>query len=192
MDVSVDLDFERPRLLSGTAGGQPVSLELDGPSGYRTARGTFGPAAVSVSWELGDNYYIYPDVPASLTGEFGGQSVELHGTFHLEPGYFFHHGAVTGHVGAQTLDVAVKSAGQAGTRTIAADGKLGGTGFTLYASVDGPLESALIGGTVAGQPVRIEAARTSQPGGTLTRLTGSFAGPPELLALAAGALLHFI
>jgi hypothetical protein len=45
---------------------------------------------------------------------------------------------------------------------------------------------------VAGSPIRIDAVRTRQPGGVTTRLTGSYQGPPALLALVAGALLHFI
>ena len=49
-----------------------------------------------------------------------------------------------------------------------------------------------IRGTVAGNPIRINAARTRQPAGEQTRLTGSYQGPTALLALAAGALLHFI
>jgi hypothetical protein len=44
---------------------------------------------------------------------------------------------------------------------------------------------------VAGNSIRIDAAR-SQPDGEQTRLTGSYQGPLGLLALAVGALLHFI
>jgi hypothetical protein len=45
---------------------------------------------------------------------------------------------------------------------------------------------------VAGISIRIDAARTRQPSGGQTRLTGSYEGPPVLLALVAGALLHFM
>jgi hypothetical protein len=40
--------------------------------------------------------------------------------------------------------------------------------------------------------IRIDAARTRRAEGEQTGLTGSYQGPPALLALAAGALLHFM
>src|SRR5215467_13796098 len=63
---------------------------------------------------------------------------------------------------------------------------------SVAASIDGPLTFGQIRGTVAGAPIRIDAARTHGPDGGRTRLTGSYQGPPALLALTAGALLHFI
>jgi hypothetical protein len=192
----VDLTFERCRVLSGSVGGQPVRLELNVPTHRGVAAGTIAGIPVSAAWVNADNYRVYPDVPSDLTGSFAGQPVELHATFHLEPGYFFDQGTVTGHIGAEALDATVEAAaapgGMGGTRTIAADGTLGGTEFTIYATIDGPLTSGKLRGTVAGTPIRIDAARTRGPDGEQTRLTGSFQGPPALLALTAGALLHFI
>ncbi len=129
-----------------------------------------------------------------LSGSFAGQPVELHATFHLQPGYFFDRGTITGHIGAEDLHATVEraSGGLGGTRTVAVDGTLGSTEFTIYATIDGPLTFGQIRGTVAGTPIRIDAARTRQPDAEKTRLTGSYQGPPALLALAAGALLHFI
>lgn len=190
----VDLTFERSRLLSGSAGGQPVRLDLNVPTHHGAAAGTIAGIPVSATWENGDNYFIYPDVPSHLTGSFAGQPVELHATFHLEPGYFFDHGTITGHVGDEALDATVRraSGGLGSTRTVAVDGTVGCIEFTIYAAIDGPLTSGQIRGTVAGSPIRIDAVRTRQPGGVTTRLTGSYQGPPALLALVAGALLHFI
>jgi hypothetical protein len=190
----VDLIFERSRLLSGSVGGQPVRLALNVPALDGTAAGTIAGMAASATWKTGNNYYIYPDVPSDLTGSFAGQPAELHATFHLEPGYFLHHGAITGHIGAEALDATVETAsgGLGSTSTVAVDGTLGSTDFTIYAAIDGPLTSGQIRGTVAGNSIRIDAARTRQPEGDQTRLTGSYQGPPALLALAAGALLHFI
>jgi hypothetical protein len=194
--ASIDLTFEHYRLLSGSAGGQPVRLELNVPTHQGSAAGTIAGIPVSATWVNGDNYRIYPDVPSDLTGSFGGQPVELHATFHLEPGYFFDHGTITGHIGAEALDARVEAAaapgGLSGTGTIAAGGTLGSTQFTLCATIDGPLTFGHIHGTVAGAPMRIDAARSHGPDGGRTRLTGSYQGPPALLALTAGALLHFI
>lgn len=190
----VDLLFERSRLLSGSVGGQPVRLDLNVPTHNGTAAGTIAGIPASATWKNGDNYYIYPDVPSDLTGSFAGQPVELHATFHLEPGYFLDHGTITGHIGAEGLDATVETAsgGLGSTRTVAVDGTLGSTEFTIYAAIDGPLTSGRIRGTVEGNSIRIDATRTRQPEGERTRLTGSYQGPIALLALAAGALLHFI
>ncbi len=190
-----DLTFERSRLLSGSVGGQPVRLDLNVPTHDGAAAGTFAAIPVAASWQNGDNYRIYPDVaPSDLEGSFAGQPAELHATFHLEPGYFFGQGTITGHIGAEDLHATAEraSGGLGGTRTVAVDGTLGRTEFTIYATIDGPLTSGQIRGTVAGSPIRIDAARTRDPHGGQTRLTGSYQGPPALLALATGALLHFI
>jgi hypothetical protein len=193
-DARVELTFERSRLLRGSVGGQPVRVDLNVPTHNGAAAGTIAGIPVSATWENGDNYRVYPDVPSDLEGSFGGQPVELHATFHLEPGYFFDHGTITGHVGAEALGATVETAsgGLGSTSTVAVDGTLGGTEFTIYAAIDGPLTFGQIRGTVAGTPIRIDAARTRQPDGERTRFTGSYQGPPALLALAAGALLHFI
>jgi hypothetical protein len=191
----VDLTFERSRLLSGSVGGQPVRLELNVPTHKGAAAGSIAGIPVAATWENGDNYRVYPDVPSDLQGSFAGQPAELHATFHLEPGYYFDQGTITGHIGAEDFDATVEAAasgGLGGTRTVAVDGTLGSTEFTIYATIDGPLTFGQIRGTVAGTPIHIDAARTRQPDAEKTRLTGSYQGPPALLALAAGALLHFI
>lgn len=190
----VDLIFERSRLLRGSVGEQPVRLDLNVPAHNGVAAGMIAGIPASATWENGDNYRIHPDVPSDLIGSFAGQPVELHATFHLEPGYFFDHGTITGHIGAEALNATVETAsgGLGSTSTIAVDGTLGSTEYTIYAAIDGPLTSGQIRGTVAGNLIRIDAARTRGPEGEQTRLTGSYQGPPALLGLVAGALLHFI
>jgi hypothetical protein len=191
-DARVDLTFEHYRLLSGSVAGQPVSFELNVPTHNGMAAGMIAGIPVSAEWVNGDNYHIYPDVPCDLTGSFAGQPVEVHATFHLEPGYFFHRGAVTGSIGAEALEATVKAVGGPGGRSVTARGTLGSTEFTIDAAIDGPLTFGHIRGTVAGAPISIDAARTRGPDGGQTRLTGSYQGPLALLALAAGAFLHFI
>jgi hypothetical protein len=153
------------------------------PAHNGVAAGMIAGIPVSAEWVVGDNDRIYPDVPCDLTGSFAGQPVELHASFHLEPGYFFDRGTVTGSIGAEALDATVKAAGRLGGRTVTVGGTLGSTEFAIDAAIDG---------TVAGAPVSIDAARTRGPDGGQTRLTGSYQGPPALLALATGAFLHFI
>jgi hypothetical protein len=188
----VELTCEDGRLLSGSAGGQPVRLDLT-LAHVGAAAGTVAGQPVSASWENGDNYVVYPDVPAYLSGEFGGQPVELHGTFHLAPGYFFQLGRIVGHVGGEALEATAEPvSGGLGGRAVAVDGTLGATEFTLYATIDGSLSRGRLRGTVAGEPVRIDAERDQPPGRAGTRLAGRYLGPPALLALAVGAFLYFI
>ncbi len=134
----VDLTFERSRLLSGSVGGQPVRLDLNVPTHNGAAAGTIAGIPVSAAWENGDNYRIYPDVPSDLKGSFAGQPVELRATFHLEPGYFFDHGTITGHIGAEALDATVETAsgGLGSTSTVAVDGTLGASDGSQRASMD--------------------------------------------------------
>lgn len=183
-------------MLSGSVGGQPVRVELNVPTHNGVAAGTIAGIPVSATWVNGDNYRIYPDVPSDLTGSFAGQRAELHASFHLQPGYLFHHGTVTGHIGTEALATTVVPVAapedMGGGRTVAADGTLGSAEFTIYATIDGELTSGKLRGTVAGTPIRIDAARVRGDDGGQTRLTGRYEGPPALLALAAGALLHFI
>jgi len=191
-DARVELIFERSQVLSGSVGGQSVRLDLNVPAHDGAAVGTIGGQPVSATWKNEDNTVVYPDVSSDFTGSFAGQPVELHGIFHLEPGYFFDHAAITGHVGTQVLDATVETAsgGLGSTKTIAADGQLGGTDFTIYAAIDSSLTTAKIRGSVAGSAIRIDAERTRRPDGGQTRLTGCYQGPLELLVLVAGALLH--
>lgn len=188
----VDLVFDGSRL-TGSAGGYYVSLRLD-TGGLGSARGTIAGVPVSATWETGNNYRVYPDVPADLAGSFAGQEVELHASFRLDPGYFLDHGSIDGHIGGRELRATVEraSGGLGSTSTVAVDGHLDGTGFELYAAVDGPNTAAKIRGSVAGRPVRIDATRDGLPGDRRTQLTGSYEGPHELLAVAAGALLYFL
>jgi hypothetical protein len=191
-DARVDLTFEHHRLLSGSVGGQPVSLELNVPTHNGMAAGMIAGIPVSAEWVNGDNDRTYPDVPCDLTGSFAGQSVEIHATFHLEPGYFFDRGTVTGSIGAEALDATVRAVGRPGGRTVTVGGALGSTEFAIDAFIDGRLTFGHIRGTVAGTPISIDAERIREPDGGQTRLTGSYGGPPALLALATGAFLHFI
>jgi hypothetical protein len=180
------LHFERPKT---------PARQFPADTHKGAAAGSIAGIPVAATWENGDNYRVYPDVPSDLQGSFAGQPAELHATFHLEPGYYFDQGTITGHIGAEDFDATVEAAasgGLGGTRTVAVDGTLGSTEFTIYATIDGPLTFGQIRGTVAGTPIHIDAARTRQPDAEKTRLTGSYQGPPALLALAAGALLHFI
>lgn len=193
-DQLVDLVFERSRLLSGSVGGQPVRLAMNVPVLEGSADGIFAGEPVSARWTIASNNSVYPDVPAQLTGTFAGRPAELRAVVHLEPGYFFDRASISGRLTDQVLEATAErvSGGLGSTSTIAVDGRVGGTDFTIYAAIDGPLTTGKIRGSLAGAAIRLDATRTRLPDGDSTRLTGSYAGPMGLLALAAGAFLYFI
>jgi hypothetical protein len=62
--------------------------------------------------------------------------------------------------GAEDLGATIESAsgGLGGTPTVAAEGTVGSTEFAICATIDGPLTFGQIRGTVAGTPIRIDAA----------------------------------
>lgn len=190
----VELEFDGSGLLQGSAGGQPVQFALTVPRLAGAAGGILGGAGAWATWTIGSNYDVYPDVPAQLTGSFAGEPAELSASFRLEPGYFLALGTITGRLGAAQLDAAVEraSGGLGSSSTVAVDGRLGGAEFTLCAAVSGSLDTGKIRGSVDGRPVRLDAARSGGPGDRGARLAGRFAGPPALLALAAGAFLYFL
>lgn len=190
----VELTF-RHGVLSGSAGGQPVSLELSVPAHRGRAAGMITGIPVSAAWTTADNYRVYPDVPADLAGAYGGQPVEMHATFHLGPGWFFSRGTITGQIGTEAFSATVEAAetpAGLGGKAVTVAGTLGSTEFTISAATDGPLTRGEIRGNVAGAPLHIHVARSRGTDGGHTRLSGNYQGPPALLALAAGAFLHFI
>lgn len=190
----VDLVFERSRLLSGSVGGQPVRVAMNVPVLEGSADGIFAGEPVSARWTIASNNSVYPDVPAQLTGTFAGRPAELRAVVHLEPGYFFDRASISGRLADQDLEATAErvSGGLGSTSTIAVDGRAGGTDFTIFAAIDGPLTAGKIRGSLAGIAIRLDATRTRLPGGHRTHVTGRYAGPTDLLALVAGAFLYFI
>jgi hypothetical protein len=206
LEGKVDLYFARdaglPGRLTGSVGEDIVRVDLHVHTHHGTVNGTFAGMAASAHWENGDNYTIFPDVPSEMKGVFAGQSVELHGSFHLEPRYSFDRGAVSGSIGSDLLVARVNGAA-GGSRSVAADGTLGDTSFTIHADINGSLTRGHIGGTVDGFPIRVDATRevttqfgtpphSQQPGDSLIHLGGTYKGPGVLLAVMVGAFLHFM
>jgi hypothetical protein len=108
-------------------------------------------------------------------------------------GYFFHHGTITGRIGAEDLDATVETAsgGLGSTSTVAVDGTLGSAEFTIYAAIDGPLRP---GGFA--EPLRATRSVSTRHGPASQKAirpaSRAATRRPPLPALAAGALLHVI
>lgn len=109
--MNVQLQYDKIDCrLSGTLGDEPVEWQhLDPDRGDDqdirrcVVSGRVGAAGFEASWTSGDNYvpepggwtpspdYVsdFPNIPAHLTGSFGGLDAELRGVFHLNTAYVF-------------------------------------------------------------------------------------------------------
>ena len=206
--------------LSGTVSGQSVECHL---VRHREVSGRMGDHDVEASWHSGDNYvpqpggwtprpdYVsdFPNIPAELTGSFGGHHAELRGVFHLNAQYGFERGSIVGRIGAVHLEATVQSAsgGLCDTRTVAVDGTYGTTPFMIYATIDGGLSRGIVHGTIDGITVHLDISRPRTPyngppgppgspaltlPGSRIDVSGGYQGPPELLAVIVGSVLQFI
>ncbi len=187
--------------LHGSACGQPVELDL---VRHSNVSGRIGGHGLAASWATGDNYVPepggwtptpdfvsdFPNIPADLTGSFAGQPAELHGVFHLDAEYRFERGSIAGRIGAVHLEATAQAAsgGFSDSRTVVVDGTFGPTPFEIYASIDGGLTRGTVHGTVEGTTVHLDIT----PRGPTIDVSGTYQGPPELLAIMVGTVLQFL
>jgi hypothetical protein len=203
--------------LVGTLGDEPVEWHL---ARHHGVSGRIGAVSLEASWTTGDNYvprpggwapqpdYVsdFPNIPADLSGSFADLGAELHGVFHLDPNYAIQRGSVVGRVGAVHLEATVLAAsgGLSDSRTVAVEGTYGSVSFEIYGSIDAGLSRGILHGTVEEAIVHIDfsrsrvqrSVRSARPPidlpGPRVDLSGSYHGPPELLAIMVGALLEFL
>lgn len=192
-DVNVDLIYEGYERLRGSALGRQVELRMDVPHSHAGATGEIDGKSVDVSWVVADNSESHPEQSANLRGTFDGQAVSIEGVFHLEPGWSFDHANIHGVVAGRSLEARIEAVdgGMGSSDTVAADGRIGDTTFTLYGTVNSGLTRAVIAGTVDGTDVHLRVdlgrGRTRK-----TRVSGLYQGPLELLVLAVGSALWFV
>lgn len=214
--VQLHYDRDDDRLV-GTVGDEPVEWH---PVRHKRVSGRLGASFLEASWTTGDNYvpgpggwvprpdYVsdFPNIPADLMGSFAGSHAELHGVFHLGPNYAFERGSIVGQMGAVHLEATVLAAsgGLCDTRTVVAEGTYGSVPLLVCATIDAGLSRGMLRGSVGGALVHIDLTRSAirrpvRPGGPhldfpgpQTDLSGSYDGPPELLAVMVGAMLKFL
>jgi hypothetical protein len=214
--VQLHYDHGDDRLI-GTLGDEPVEWHL---ARHHRVSGRIGVAGLEASWTTGDNYvpeprgwaprsdYVsdFPNIPADLSGSFADLDAELHGVFRLAPNYAFQRGSVVGRIGAVHLEATVLAAsgGLSDSRTVAVEGTYGSVNFEIYATIDGGLSQGMLHGRVGEAIVHLDISRSSversvRPGyppidlpGPQIDLSGSYHGPPELLAIMVGAVLEFL
>jgi hypothetical protein len=185
----VELTWSEGRIVEGRVAGSEVQL-LGRWAHEGSAEGAWAGEALGVNWGVGASGTSQA-LAGELAGRFGERDVELRAGFQLSAQWYFEGGEVRGHVGVEELRATVApAAGGLGGHGVVAEGTFGATEFELFASLSGDHARASVRGTVAGQLVRLDGER--QEGTRAVRLAGEYAGPPELLALAAGALFYFM
>jgi hypothetical protein len=214
--VQLHYDHREDRLV-GRLGDKPVDWHL---ARYHRVSGRIGTVSLEASWTTGDNYvprpggraprpgYVsdFPNIPADLSGSFADLDAEVHGVFHLDPNYAIQRGSVVGRIGAVHLEATVLAAsgGLSDSRTVAVEGTYGSVSFEIYSTIDAGLSRGMLRGTVEESILHIEISRPSVPRsvraayppidrpGPQVDLSGSYHGPPELLAIMVGAVLEFL
>ncbi|MDA8286084.1 MAG: hypothetical protein M0Z42_22905 [Actinomycetota bacterium] len=202
--------------LRGTLGDEPVEWHL---VRHRSVSGRMGGHGLEASWSTGDNYVPepggwtpgpgwvsdFPNIPADLKGSFAGADAELHGVFHLGPEYRFERGSIVGRIGAIRLEATALAAsgGLSSAGTVMVEGTYGSAPFEIYATIDGGLSCGMVHGTVEAAAVHLDLRRQQlnrivRPGLQVPRpgpgvdISGSYQGPPELLAVIVGTILQFM
>lgn len=198
-DAKVDLmvsSFSNP-LARGTVNGELVhatgSLYGGSHGGPGTVTGSLAGQHVAAVLAIKDQApsgsgYV---TTARLTASVGDIALTLLGSFDLDAKYAFLGGPITGSDRGLRVDISAKPYSWSGTVGYGAKvvGRYGGLPISITAEVPpGPGESGSVKGTVGRGLVDLRVHEAQQSG---TRLTGTFSGPVELLALIIGAVAFF-
>jgi hypothetical protein len=182
---SVELTFAKS-VLSGSIGKRKMKLVF--PTSSAPISGTVAGEPTKVQLQTADNSSSGPVVPASLSGTLGKGPVSVVGAFTLAPSFLFESGSVSGNVGRNGIRVNVTPASGESSSSVNVSGTYGDTALSLFATVAGDLSSGLIRGYVGKMAVHLVAKQSRGA----HRITGTYGGPPELLALTVGSLIYFL
>jgi hypothetical protein len=190
--AKVQLVYQDRRLLEGTIGTTEVSLHLVVLQSRASARGLVGGASLTIAWDFIRTSPESPDIAATVEGVFADQPVDLRATFHFQPATWLHHGDVVGNLAGSPLRAHVEPAdgGFDSPATVAIDGVLGMGTFSAFASVAADRTRGAVRGSVDGRPLVLDTGQVMGIRGSTLRVTGAFEGPPAVLLLAIGTLLH--
>jgi len=187
--------FSNP-LVSGTVNGMPVHATgslYGGAHGPGTVTGSLAGQHIAAVLTLKDQVpsgsgYV---TTARLTSSVGDKALVLSGTFYLDGQYNFVNGTITGSGEGLTIDLSAKPYSWSGNQGYGAkiEGRYGGSPIAITAEVPpGPGQHGSVKGTAIRETVDLDIDSGEQNG---TRLTGSFSGPVELLAVIIGAVAFF-
>jgi hypothetical protein len=191
VDVRHSGRFRADGNIHGTVGEATVDLAVELPRGTSSATGTLGDAPVNVTWNLSYNSRSGQDLPATLQGTVGEQTVNLQGFFQLGAGYRFDRASVGGTLADEDLAVSIEPASTAfeNSDTIVATGTLAEHHFEIFVSLKGSLERGLVRGTYDGQDVHLDL--TAIPGSD-AHVAGTCPSPPPFTLLVVASLLYFV
>ena len=185
----VEMSYRNGRLLTGSQDGKRVDVTALIPRGSGHASGTFAAQPVDAHWNIAHNGS--PDqtvLPATVVGTLAGVAASLSGIFDLGSSFLFQSGTLKGTAGGSPVQARAMNAPGESTSSVSVEGDFAGTPFSLYGTISGDLTSGYVKGTVAGKAFNVAASSRSQ----VVDVTGSYVGPPDLLALIVGALIYFL
>jgi hypothetical protein len=169
--------------LYGTVPGQPSSI-----------KGTFGGLALSALLSQQDQVPSGTGLltTTKLSGSVGPAVSSLLGQFTLDTGALFKQGTITGTTqGMNVAATATPNSTFGSTNAADLSGNFGGVPFALVANL--PLGGrGTVRGTVSLKSIRLDVHPTNERGDfSIIRLTGTYSGPTDLLAIIVGTIAYF-
>jgi hypothetical protein len=162
---------------------------MDVPQSSGHASGNYASEPVDIQWVVSYNGSSDQTViPASLHGVVAGEDVSLTGQFQHASNFLFQSGSVSGSFGGSAVEAQVTNAPGESSSSVNVHGSFAGTPFSLYATLAGDLTSGYVQGTIGGKAFKVNADVRAK----VVEVTGTFAGPPALLAIILGSLLYFL
>ena len=201
--VNLLLNPNVPSLVTGTVAGlkgtATGSLYGSSPGQPSSIKGTFGGLALSALVSQQDQV---PNSTGLLTttklaGSLGSAVSSLLGQFQLDGDAIFQKGSVAGTTRGRPVSVAASPDSSSGSVGSAAtvSGDFGGVPFSLVANLaqSGPGgEPGTVSGSVGHKRIDLEIHPTNLKGDfSILRLTGTYSGPSDLLAIIVGVVTYF-
>jgi hypothetical protein len=187
---TVELAYGGGRL-TGVVDGGNVDVVLDLRAAGGTTEGTFAGCNVSAVWKLTDDSDWPVAAPASLSGRFAGETVELLVWIHFQPPFHFDHCTVEGELAGRLVSVYIEQGDPASdTGTFSAHGIFADSDFSIHGFVPCGHEG-FVEGAVSGRPVRLR-AKPQEDRSAPTTITGTYDGPASLLLLVSAATIFFL
>jgi hypothetical protein len=193
-DVAIDVRFDpnASSVVSGTVGGR--RSDMTGSFFGSTISGSLHGVAVDAHLAEKDQ------VPhgsgfvttTGLSGTVGGVATALSGVFDIDATFLFQHGRVTGTHHGHKVNVRVTpNTTFDDTSAVDVKGTFGTTKLSLVANL--PVgHRGTVTGSVGGKKIHLNLTPTGANGSAaVTRLSGRYSGPVDLLALLLGAISFF-
>jgi hypothetical protein len=189
--VNLLIDQNEALFVSGTVGGRPVKAQgsLYGAPSTVTGSLTEHPLAAIMTmrdqFKNGSGY----ETSARVTVSVGDDAMVLSGAFKLNSQYTFTHGSISGSDRGAEVKIAIEARDSGNGAKFR--GRFAGTAVNITATIPGDGTGSVVG-TLGGRHVELHLRQTDGSGGfPPTRLTGTYSGPPEILALIVGAVAYF-